>query len=93
MTIPSEPRLRQELSIVVLGCGISSTLVVLYVLCWLAVLIAPGLAHGWLALFSTEPPGSVLGLVWGIVWSVIFGWVAACVLGTVYNIVLERRRR
>jgi hypothetical protein len=71
MTLPSEPRLK--LSVVALGCGISSTLVVLYVLCWLAVLIAPGLAHGWLALFSTEPPGSITGLILGIVWSIIVG--------------------
>jgi uncharacterized membrane protein HdeD (DUF308 family) len=93
MTMPTEPRLRQELSVVALGCGISSALVVLYVLCWLAVFIVPGLAHGWLALFSNEPPGSITSLIAGIVWSIILGWVAAWVLGSVYNTVLERRRR
>lgn len=92
MTMTSEPRGRQELSIVALGCGLSTALVVLYVLCWLAVFIAPGLTHGWLALFSNEPPGSIVGLIAGIVWSIILGWIAAWVLGSVYNTVLARRR-
>ncbi len=70
--------------------GLSAALVVLYVLCWLTVLVAPGLAHGWLALFSTEAPGSVASLVIGVVVSAVMGWVAAAVLVTVYNATLRR---
>jgi hypothetical protein len=91
MKMASEHPIR--LSIVALGCGLSTALVVLYVLCWLAVFIAPGMAHGWLALFSNEPAGSVVGLVAGIVWSIILGWIGAAVLGSVYNFVRERRHR
>ena len=70
--------------------GLSAALVLLYVLCWLAVLVAPGLAHGWLALFSTEPPGSLGSLVVGVVVSAVMGWVAAAVLVLVYNATLNR---
>lgn len=79
-----------ELKLAPFAWGLSAALVVLYVLCWLAVLVAPGLAHGWLGLFSTEPAGSVSGLVVGIVVSVVMGWVAAAVLVTVYNAMLRR---
>ena len=70
--------------------GLAAALVVLYVLCWLAVLLAPGLAHGWLALFSSEPAGSAGSLVIGVVVSAVMGWVAAAVLVTVYNATLRR---
>lgn len=70
--------------------GLSAALVVLYVLCWLAVLVAPNLAHSWLGLFSAEPPGSVAGLATGIAVSIAMGWIAATVLATVYNALLRR---
>ena len=80
----------QELSLVAFGWGLSAALVVLYVLCWLAVLVAPGLAHGWLALFSTEPAGSVTSLVIGVIVNIVLGWVAAAVLVPVYNALARR---
>jgi hypothetical protein len=70
--------------------GLSAGLVVLYVLCWLAVLVAPQLAHGRLGLFSTEPAGSWSGLLIGIVVSIVMGWVAGAVLVSVYNAALRR---
>ena len=79
-----------ELRLAPFAWGLSAALVVLYVLCWLATFVAPGLAHGWLGLFSTEPPGSVTGLVVGIVVSIVMGWIAAAVLVTVYNASLRR---
>ncbi len=78
------------LKLTAFGWGLSAALVVLYVLCWLAVLVAPGLAHGWLALFSTEPAGTAGGVVTGAVVSVAMGWVTAAVLVPVYNAVLRR---
>jgi hypothetical protein len=81
---------RMELSLPAFGWGLSAALVVLYLLCWLAVLIAPGLAHGWLALFSTEPAGSVGSLVIGVIVNIVMGWITAAVLVPVYNAVARR---
>jgi hypothetical protein len=80
----------QELSLVAFGWGLSAALVVLYVLCWLAVLVAPSLAHGWLALFSTQPAGSVTSLIIGVIVNIVMGWVAAAVLVPVYNALVRR---
>jgi hypothetical protein len=47
------------INIVALGVAASATLVVLYVMCAVVAMVAPGLslAHGWLTLFSTAPAG------------------------------------
>lgn len=79
-----------ELRLGPFALGLSAALVLLYVLCWLAVFVAPQLAHGWLGLFSTDPPGSVSGLAMGIVVSIVMGWIAGAVLVTVYNASLRR---
>lgn len=79
-----------ELKLSPFAWGLSAALVVLYVLCWLAVLVAPNLAHGWLGLFSTEPAGSLSGLLIGVVVSIVMGWVAGAVLVGVYNAALRR---
>ena len=92
MNMTSQSRTYQELSIAALGCGLSAALVVLYVLCWLAWFISPDLTHGWLALFSNRPPGSLAGLIIGTVWNIVFGWIGATVMGGVYNWVRARRR-
>ena len=73
-----------------LSWGLSAALAVLYVLCWLAVLVAPGLAHGGLGLFSIEPAGSLSGLVIGVAVSIVIGWVAGALLVSVYNVTLRR---
>jgi hypothetical protein len=75
------------INIVALGVAASATLVVLYVMCAVVAMVAPGLslAHGWLTLFSTAPAGSLRGFVEGVVWSVVLAWVIAIVLGYTYN--------
>lgn len=75
------------INIAALGVAASVTLIVLYVTCAIAALALPGLplAHGWLALFSTAPIGSVRALVEGVIGSVVFGWLIAVVLGYTYN--------
>jgi hypothetical protein len=80
----------QQFNVIALGWGLSAALVVLYIVCWVAVFLFPGLAHGWLALFSTTPAGSISGLVAGVLWSVVMGWITACVLGFVYNKLASR---
>lgn len=69
-----------------LGWAFSAALVVLFVLCLLTALFVPlRAAHGWVALFSAAPVDS--GRIWieGIVYSAIAGWIAALVVGLVYN--------
>ena len=73
-------------NIVGLGWAFSAALVVLFVLCLLASLFIPmRAAHGWVGLFSTAPMDS--GRVWieGVAYSFIAGWIAALVVGLVYN--------
>src|SRR5688500_17852024 len=67
-----QPKL--ELNVMALAWGLSAALVVLYVVCWAAVFLFPGLAHGWPALFSTSPAGSISSLVTGVIWSVVMAW-------------------
>jgi hypothetical protein len=73
--------------IVSLGWGLTATLLVLFVLCFLAALLFPNvsLAHSWLDLFSTRPVGSGAQLAEGVMWNVVFAWIAAVVFGVVYN--------
>ncbi|MSP50379.1 MAG: hypothetical protein EXQ95_13770 [Alphaproteobacteria bacterium] len=92
MTSVPDPTQGQTIHIVALGWGLAGALVVLYALCALVLMIVPGLplAHGWLGLFSTAPAGSVRSWAEGIVGSLAFGWVAAVVLGLIYNRVAGR---
>jgi len=73
--------------IVPLAWGLTATLLVLFILCFLAALLFPtaSLAHSWLGLFSTAPIGSATLLVEGVIWNVVFAWIAAFVFGVVYN--------
>ncbi len=74
-------------NIVALGCGLSATLAVLFAVCLVVALALPNwpASHAWVGLFSVAPLTSFRVWVDGIVFSVVFGWVAAIVLGTVYN--------
>lgn len=76
-----------KFDLVALGWALSAALVVLFGLCALAAVVFPGwqLAHGWLALFSVAPAGSLRNFADGIMFSVIFGWITAIVLVTIYN--------
>ena len=56
------------LNLAAFGFAASAALVVLFVLCWIVAAVMPGLAgasHGWVALFTTAPVGSVRALVEG----------------------------
>ena len=76
------------LNLAAFGFAASAALVVLFVLCWIAAAVMPGLAgasHGWVALFTTAPVGSVRALVEGVIWSIVFGWIIALVMVPIYN--------
>src|SRR5215813_738348 len=79
-------------NVVALGLGLSAALVVLFVLCLLAALVMPGwpASHAWIGLFSVAPMNSARVWLDGIVFGVVFGWVAALVLGLVYNRAIRR---
>jgi hypothetical protein len=70
-----------------LGWALTATLILLYVLCFLAAVLFPNaaLAHGWLALYSTAPVGSVRNVVEATIANVGVAWVAAITFGVVYN--------
>jgi hypothetical protein len=86
--IPSHARL----SISGLGWGFSVVLFVLFVLSLMSALFLPmRLAHGYIALISGAPVGSMRIWVDGLIWSVALGWLIALVLGTVYNWIVARR--
>ena len=67
-------------------------LVVIFAICLIVALAFPGLpvTHAWVGLFSTAPMTSVRVWMEGIVFSVAFGWIAAAVLGLMYNRLIER---
>jgi 2TM family of unknown function (DUF5676) len=78
---------REPINFTALGWALSITLVLLFVLCGLVALAIPNapLAHGWLALFTTAPNGTVRSFTEGIIASIVFGWVTALILAPIYN--------
>ncbi len=74
-----------------LGWGFSAALVVLFVLCLLVGLFFPlRVAHGWVELFSIAPINSARVWAEGIAYSFVAGWIAAIILGVVYNRISAR---
>lgn len=88
----ADPRWSVPVDVVSLGWALTVTFVALYVLCWLAALVAPNLplAHGWLLIFSIAEPGSARSLIEGIVASVVFAWASALLFGLTYNALSSR---
>ena len=74
--------------------GLSAALIVLFVVCALAQLVAPGLqaSHAWVGLFTTAPVLSLQAWIEGIVFSVVFGAIAGTIFVLVYNAVIARSR-
>jgi hypothetical protein len=83
---------RTVLSPLAAAAGLAAALVVLFVLCALVQVVAPGWAatHAWIALFTAEPTLSLRAWIDGIVGSAVFGGVAGAVFVAVYNAVLSR---
>lgn len=81
-----------RLHIVAFGWAVSAALVVLFVACLAVALALPQwpATHAWIRLFSVAPLTSLRVWVDGIVFSLAFGWIAASVLGVVYNRLIDR---
>jgi hypothetical protein len=75
------------------GVGLSVALMVLFVICALAQLVAPGLqaAHAWVGLFTVAPVGSLQAWIEGIAFSIAFGLIGGVVFALAYNGVARRR--
>ena len=81
-----------KLDLMAFGWALSSSLVVLLILCEIVAMVLPSwqLAHNWLGLFSTAEVGSLRNLFDGVIASAIGGWITAAVLGTIYNRLIMR---
>jgi len=81
------PSAAKPLSLLRVGIALSTTLVVLYVGCFLSVLFLPGwpLSHQWLSLFTAAWPMSLAGLAQGVVINIAIGWLAAATFVVTYN--------
>ena len=68
-------RSNETLSPAATAVGFSVALIVLFVVCALAQLVAPGLqaSHAWVGLFTTAPVMSLQAWIEGLVFSVVFG--------------------
>ena len=80
------------LSLRAVGIALSTTLVVLYVGCFLSVLFLPmlPLSHTWLTLFTAAWPMSIAGLIEGLAMNVAIGWIAATAYVLTFNRVSRR---
>lgn len=87
-TIPAvDARRASPMNLLATGWALTTTLVGLFVLCYLAALVAPalGLAHGWIGLFATQPDNLVRTFAEGVVGSAAAAWVATLLFVPVYN--------
>jgi hypothetical protein len=91
-TMNTKTTANRPLNIIALGWGLSAALVVLFVICLAVALVFPDwrASHGWIGLFSVAPMTSARVWIDGIIFSIVFGWVAAIVLGLVYNHLIRR---
>jgi hypothetical protein len=91
-TMLSDSRATLPLNLVAVGWALTSALVGLFVLCYLAAFVWPtsGLAHGWVSLFATQPGNVGLTLVEGIVGSGAAAWLGAVLFVPVYNRLASR---
>lgn len=60
----------------------------LFVLCWAVVALGMPLSatHGFVALFTTQPVGSVNALWMGALWAFLAGGVAGAIIAHCYNL-------
>ena len=87
-------RSNETLSPSAAAVGLSVALIVLFAVCALAQLIAPGLqaTHAWVGLFTTAPVLSLRAWIEGLVFSVVFGAIAGSIFALAYNAVIGRAR-
>jgi hypothetical protein len=80
------------MNLVATGWALTSTLVGLFVICYLLSFVWPtsGLAHGWVSLFAMSPDSPGRTLVEGILGNAVAAWIAAVLFVPVYNWMIGR---
>lgn len=92
-TLPATDEHRATpMSLAATGWALTTTLVGLFVLCYLAALLSPslGLAHGWIDLFATQPDNLARTFAEGVIGSAAAAWVAAILFVPIYNRLVRR---
>ena len=87
-----DARRAPPLDLTAIGWALTITLVGLFILCYLAMFVRPslGLAHGWIALFSSQPDNLGRTFVEGVIGSVTGAWISAILFVPVYNRLIRR---
>ena len=85
-------RSNETLSPTAAAIGLSVALIVLFVLCALVRIVAPGLqaAHAWVGLFTTAPVQSLQAWIEELVFSVVFGAIGGTIFVFGYNATIRR---
>ncbi|WP_139165545.1 hypothetical protein [Microvirga guangxiensis] len=80
------------MNLVATGWALTSTLVGLFVICYVLSFVWPtsGLAHGWVSLFATHPESPGRTLVEGIAGSAAAAWIGSVLFVPVYNRMIGR---
>jgi hypothetical protein len=81
-----------KISVGAAGVGVGAALVVVFILCAIVQVVAPGVqaSHMWVSLFTTAPITSPNAWVAGILGGGIGGYVAGSVFAWTYNYVAKR---
>ena len=82
----------RHISGVAAGAGVAAALVVVFVLCAIVQVVAPGVqsTHMWVSIFTSSPIGSAGAWISGILSSAVGGFVAGWIFAWVYNFLSAR---
>ena len=82
----------RTLSMMGSAMALSLVLIVLFVICGLVELVAPGLqvTHAWVGLFTLSPVNSAQAWLEGIFFSLAAGIIAGSIFASVHNAVAAR---
>lgn len=88
----AETRRTSPMNLMAAGWALTTTLVGLFILCYLVALVWPaaGLAHGWITLFASQPDNVLRTFAEGIIGSVVAAWVTTILFVPVYNRLIGR---
>lgn len=82
----------RPLSVLGSAIALGLTLIVLFVLCAIVALLAPGLqvTHAWVGLFTLAPMTTPQAWLEGVFFSVVLGFIAGSVFALTHNAVAAR---
>ncbi|MBF9197375.1 DUF5676 family membrane protein [Microvirga terrestris] len=92
-TVPTaETRWTSPMNLMAAGWALTTTLVGLFILCYLVALVWPaaGLAHGWIGMFANQPDNVLRTFAEGIIGSAVTAWVTTTLFVPLYNRLISR---